>query len=355
MTSKNIFVKRQQHLQRRLVCLKVDAYLSDHPKDIFYLTGIELSLGRLLIGKNQAVLFVDGRYEEIAKKMGTAVIKKRGDKTLLSLLLSSSWKEVNVIGFDTQTPYASLNQLKKGLKGFRLKGLERPIEEMRKIKDQKEIELLKKSASLLWEGFLHAKKGLKVGVEEREVALAFEFYCRKQGAEGVSFPPIVAFGPNSALPHHHSGKRRLKEGDVVLMDLGVQLRGYASDMTRTFFFGQGPSYLQHLYKVVAEAKQEALARCRPGTALSELDRAARQVMKKAKMEKNFLHSLGHGIGLDVHELPNFRLEGESLEEGMVITIEPGLYLKGKGGVRLEDMIVITKTGHQNLFDSRESL
>jgi len=360
MRSKSIFVERQKKLKEKLGQWGVDCYLCDHPTDIFYLTGIQLSLGRLLIQPRAIVLFVDSRYYEAAKKQACCSVRKMGEKQLIEVLTSSNWKEIRSIGFDTSTSYVRVDKLKKLLQAlrkkrrltspYRIKGLLRPIQKLRAIKDTSELLLIKKSAELLWKGFLHAKRQLKVGIEERQVALEFEFYCRKHGAEELSFTPIIAFGPGSALPHYHTAKRRLKKGDIVLMDLGVRLNGYASDMTRTFFFGgDGTATLKKLHEFVSNAKKAALEICHPGTSLAELDEAARKVMRKARLEKHFLHSLGHGIGLDVHESPNFRTDDEVLKPGMVITIEPGLYLPGKGGVRLEDMIIITKTGHQNLF------
>lgn len=352
MNSTNIFVKRQQQLQKSFASWGIDAFVCDHPTDIFYLTGMHLSLGRLLVAPHLVVLFVDGRYEESAKKKATALVKKLNDEAFLKVLSSKKLKDVRCIGFDTQTSFAKVELLKKLIKKqCKMKGLFAPILELRSIKDASELKRIKKSAKLLWEGFLHAKKKLKVGVEERQIALEFEFYCKERGAEDLSFTPIIAFGANSALPHHLTGRRTLKKGDIVLMDLGVKVDGYASDMTRTFFFGEGSTTLQKLYKVVEDSKEAALELCRPGVPLTEIDQAARKVMAKAQLEKHFLHSLGHGIGLDVHESPSFRDKKAVLKPGMVITIEPGLYLPGSGGVRLEDMVVITKTCHQNLFSN----
>lgn len=357
---KSTFIKRQKSLQAKLKSLGVDGYLCDEPIDIFYLTGMQLSLGRLLVCQKAAILLVDRRYADEAKKHSHCQVGVLSCEYTLSLLATSDWKEVRSIGFDTRNSFGKVEEFKALLresqkkrrlkKAYQMKGLKGAIERMRAIKDLHEINLIKKSASLLWEGFLSVKKELVIGIEEREVALAFECYCRKKGAEKLSFSPIVAFGANTAFPHHHTGKKRLKRDEIVLMDLGVQFNGYASDMTRTFFFGKGKLELQKLYRVVEQSKKAALEICCPGVTLSQLDEAAREVMRKEGLEKHFLHTLGHGIGLDVHELPNFRAKDEVLEEGMVITIEPGLYLPGKGGVRLEDMVIVTKNKHQNLFD-----
>ena len=344
-------------MQEQLKFWQVDAYVCEDPTNIFYLAGIHLSSGLLLIDRKNVTLFVDGRYTEAAQKTAACTAQKREDA---SLFAPCYWKGIETVGFDVNASYLSVATLKKRLKaaqkrseGFpsiKLKPLDRPILRLREIKDRYELERIKRSAELLWKGFLHAKKKLRVGIKEKEIAWEFELYCRKQGAESLSFPPIVAFGSGSALPHYQTGGKKLSQGDIVLMDLGVCLDDYASDMTRTLFFkGGGSKQLQTLYQVVEEAKEAALALCRPGTPLHKLDQAARKVMLKAGLEELFIHRLGHGVGLDVHEFPDLSLKKATLKEGMVITIEPGLYLPGKGGVRLEDMVIITKTGHQNLF------
>jgi len=345
MKLKKLFHDRQKKLQNSLKKWKIDLLISENTLDIFYLTGMELSLGKLLVSKDAATLFVDGRYQQAAKDQAACTVKPLKEAALLQ-----PFNKVKTVGFDEELSFKAAEEWKRLLKNkCRLKPLEAPILSLREIKDPHEIMLIKKSADLLWKGFLHAKKKLKVGIKEKEIAFEFETFCRKKGAECLSFTPIIAFGANSALPHHHSGERKLKKDDIVLMDLGVQLNGYCSDMTRTFFFGKKTKLLKELYDVVHEAKEAALALCHPETTFKALDEAARKVMRKAKLEKYFIHRLGHGIGLEVHESPNLRHEERRLEPGMVITIEPGLYLPGKGGVRLEDMVVVTKTGHQNLL------
>lgn len=169
----------------------------------------------------------------------------------------------------------------------------------------------------------------------------------------MSFDPIIAFGKNTALPHHHPGDTKCKENDIILCDLGVVLDDYMSDMTRVNFVGKSDPELLHLFEVNRAAQRNALSKCRPGALLKELDLAAREVMAKAGLEEYFIHSLGHGIGLEVHEYPRIKFDGLDcnlkLEPGMAITIEPGLYLPGKGGVRYEDTVIITQEGYMNLY------
>ncbi len=319
----------------------LDLFVVEAPIDIYYLTGAEVTAGQLWIGPKSATLYVDTRYYSALKGKIAVGVKKDTSKE----------NRGKKIGFDSgSTSYQRALELRKFFAGASVKGMEGLID--RSIKDKTEIKFLEKSAALLWKGFVHTRKMLKVGITEKELAWEFESYCRKKGAERLSFDPIMAFGPNSAYPHHHPTDRKLKKGDLVLMDMGVELGRYASDMTRIVFFGEVPARLKKIYRVVRGAHAAAVALCKPGTEIAELDRAARRVMRKEKCEKLYLHSLGHGIGIDVHESPRIHkgVKGEVLEEGMVITIEPGLYIEGLGGVRYEDTLVITSKGHRNFFE-----
>ncbi len=329
--------------------MKIDGFIIENPTDITYITGLKLSRGRLLVSKKNAALFVDGRYHEVAKKGSPYPVKKLGKEGLSALL--KSWKGVKHFGFDTELSIAAHRAFKTTFTKYKkkLKGFDFPTLKVRAVKDSEELAALKKSADLLWKGFLHMREKLKVGVSEVEISREFEFYVKKQGAEALSFEPIVAFGENSALPHYHSGARKLKRCDVILIDIGVVLNGYASDMTRVVFFGKVPKRIEEIYHIVKKAHLAALQQCKAGAMVSSLDKVARKAM--GKEEKYFVHALGHGIGLDVHEYPRISSETHNveLEVGMVITIEPGLYLPGIGGIRYEDMIVITKSGYRNLF------
>ncbi|MGE5195789.1 MAG: M24 family metallopeptidase [Anaerolineae bacterium] len=341
--------------------LGTDAVLIEHPVDLFYLTGLSLSSGSLLIFKKEAYLFVDGRYFQEAK-----------EKSLIKVaLMSSSFfdvclkqKNIKTIGFDSkETSYERFLQLRSFLKTFAGQGSPLPklvptsnlLKEIRSIKDRDELDVLRQSAALAWKGFLHIKKILKIGITEREVARSFELFCLKNGAQKLSFEPIIAFGENSAKPHHRSSDRILKKGDIVLIDIGVMYNCYASDMTRVLLPSTAKANLLELFEVVEESKRAALEHCRPGIAIGKLDEIARCVMKKKGLEELFVHSLGHGIGLQTHEFPRLSSKGQDkdviLKVGMVITVEPGLYLPGVGGVRLEDTVIITRTGFENLYPS----
>lgn len=337
----------------------LDCFLIEKPIDIFYYTGVRLSRGALLIDQRKSYLLVDGRYIEAAKKTAPCPVMKEGKESLLSLLTLEKNSKEKRVAFDPATcSYLDYKEMKQLVNEGKKKGaslllIERQglLQKIRGIKDEKEIACLKKSAQLLYKGYEFLLTKVKVGVREAELAREFEFFCRKEGAEALSFEPIIAFGKHSAYPHHHSGDRKLKRGEPILVDIGVLLNGYCSDMTRVHFFGKVSPKLEEIYEVVKKAAAAAASQCLPGKKLKEVDTAARKVLRKAGYEKNFLHSLGHGIGLEIHEYPRFSpyfLE-DVLRPGMVLTIEPGIYLEEVGGVRYEDTILITKGGNQNLF------
>ena len=257
------------------------------------------------------------------------------------------------IGFDSQTTSVeSSGQLGKVFPKL-LVPVSAPLKEIRVLKSEEELMAMRKSAALNWKGFLHIKKQLRVGITEREAAWEYERFCREHGASRLAFEPIIAFGENTAMPHYRPGNRKLKKGELVLIDIGVVVDHYHSDMTRVVPFGKIDPLLEELVKVVKASHGAALKLCKPGRRLKELDAAARGVMRAAKFEKLYLHSLGHGLGLEIHEWPRIKVDGVDkdviLEPGMVITIEPGLYMSGVGGVRHEDTIVITPTGYENFY------
>ena len=363
MPSQNSFLNRIASFTSLFHKLGIDGFYTTNLTDIFYFTGLKLSKGQLYILKNGSILVVDSRYIAIAQKQAPVKVLLLAEDSYLKLFDEFSKKKLRVLGFDTQSSlYSDITLLKKHLaaakkksargQSVRLKPLNAPISQVRMVKGPAEIRKLKESAKLLWNGFCYIKKILKTGMTERDVALEFEMYCRKNGAESLSFDPIVAFGLNSAYPHHKTGSKKLRSGEVVLLDLGVFLNGYASDMTRIIFHGKVCKELHHFFEIVKKAHGAALEKCRPGAYVKDLDLAARKEMEKVGLEHLFIHNLGHGVGLDIHEHPFLRSQNkkEILLPGMVITIEPGIYLPGVGGIRYEDMIVITKKGYQNLFE-----
>lgn len=350
------FQKRLQNFQKVLSNNKLDFFVIDDPFDLLYMTGLRLSAGKLLFHSGEAELFVDGRYIENAKKRSPFPVQKLSTSQLVKFFSMTNGSQ-NKVGFNScTTTYQSYCNLQKFMKAhdldYELIALDNPLKELRSIKDNVEITAMKKAAQLAWRGFEYICSILKPGVTEGQVALDFEVFCKRNGAEDLSFEPIIAFGANTACPHHHSGSKVLQEGDAVLVDIGVIVDHYCSDMTRVVFFGEPDSELEKMYALVQRAHHRALALCKPGTKIKDLDIAARSVFSKENLEGYFLHSLGHGIGLQIHEYPPIKQDlPESLElkPGMVITIEPGLYFEEKGGVRYEDTILITQDGYENFY------
>ncbi|NDD57827.1 MAG: aminopeptidase P family protein [Chlamydiae bacterium] len=346
---------RLARLQEYLWLNKLDACLIEDPIDLFYYTGLHLSYGRLWIHKEKAALFVDGRYlkyaEEHSYLQPVFALKPELEKKFIKFVKAKK------IAFDSSKLTVGRSmEIQNFLDGFCLSYLWKPIEKMtsslRRIKGPFEISYLKESIDLLSKCFKHTVDILKEGVSELEVAREFQIYLRTLGAEEAAFDPIIAFGENTAMPHHKPSDRILKKNDIILLDVGVVYKRYHSDMTRVLFHGNPEPILINIASVVRKAHKAALDICRPGIKVSDLDEAARSVMREHHMEDYFLHSLGHGIGLETHESPTLRKDGKDkdmiLQPGMVITIEPGLYLAGTGGIRWEDMILITETGYDNL-------
>lgn len=319
--------------------------LIENPVDLLYLTGLSLSKGRLLVKEGVATLFVDGRYFAKAKKDAPCeVLPWEKQKEL---------KE-GKIAFDSAfVSYDGYLRLKKEFPHVEWLATPNPLQKMRAIKDAKEIAALKKAADLTWRGYQKVVALLKEGVSEEELALEFEFFCRKNGASGLSFEPIIAFGENSAYPHHRAGKSRLHQNQIVLIDVGAVVDQYHGDMTRIYYFGKPDPRVVEFEKIVKGAQRKAIEHVKPGVRVGELDQVVRNEFDKFNVKPLYIHSLGHGVGLETHEFPRIKVDGEDrdvlLEPGMVVTIEPGLYQPGVGGVRLEDMILVTDQGHENFF------
>lgn len=353
------YSKRIQNLQKDLLQKNIDLLILDDSISLIYLTGLHISFGKLFILKDKVKLFVDGRYIQAAKEKTDLDIDLINEKAISDFIVQNNIKNIS---FDSSIiTYHSFERLKSFLAKIKnnqnhlttLSPLLSPLKEFRAVKDLDEISVLKKAASITWKGFEHICLLLKEGMSEKEVALEFEIFVKKNGADSLSFSPIVCFGKNSAKPHHMPSNAKLKLNDIVLMDVGVKVNDYNSDMTRVVFFGKPDPTLEKIYAINKTAQANALSVCRPGHKLKDLDLAARQVLKQEGYEKEFVHSLGHGVGLEIHEFPRIKFNTEDkdiiLKPGMVITIEPGIYIPDLGGVRYEDMIVITNDGYENFY------
>jgi Xaa-Pro aminopeptidase len=355
--------------------LKLDGLLLTHPADLAYLTNFtgDDSIG--LITKSDFYLVTDFRYKEQADiEAGWLEVALRDAKMsdrLAKTLLDAGVKRVGFeANFATFGQIAALDRAvkeqtdeakKSGKKGasqsahngeLELVPLEDVMVNLRKVKDDHEIDLIRKAVAIAEEGFMaiRDRDEIKAGETESYLAGLLIFELRSRGASGTSFPPIVAAGTNSSLPHYRPGETRVQADQPLLFDWGALHSGYCSDLTRTFMIGRVSPRMKQIYKVVLEAQQEAIAFLRPGVTTMQADRIARDVIEKAGFGKEFGHGLGHGIGRDIHEMPTLRKTGgeEELRPGMVVTVEPGIYLPGEGGVRIEDDVLITHSGAEVL-------
>lgn len=346
------------------ITLTTDAMLVTHPEDVRYLTGFTGSNAALVVPlhpfptrktPHRPVLFTDGRYIEQARQQtkNAGVVIAQGPV----LREACAWMEGHGIGrcaFDAEhTTVATLDTMRAAISGKRRRGFFLAIPplpaRLREVKDAEEIVLLRKAASLGCRLFEDLLTVIEPGRREVEIAAHLEFAARTAGAEAMSFETIVAGGKRSALPHGHATAARLPRKGFVVLDFGVKLAGYCSDMTRTVHLGAAMAAERDAYQAVLEAQRVAVAAVRPGIPCGEVDEAARSVLRSAKLADFFTHSTGHGVGLEIHESPRIgQRQPQTLEPGMVVTIEPGVYLPGRFGIRIEDMVLVTRTGSEVL-------
>lgn len=351
MSSKtSVLNERLKRLVEQMQQMGGDSCIIERSVDLFYYTGLKLSAGKLCVTPKEALLCIDGRYLQVAQER--APMRVMFDEKETAAHFFETHKS-RTIFFDGQNSSYDSFARWQGLLKATLISKSLLFKKIRVVKDAHESLAMKKSAELLWRGFEYLLSCLKEGVTEKELCRDFEIFCLKQGGEGLAFDPIIAFGANSAMPHYAPADVSLKAGDIVLIDIGVTLDHYRSDMTRVVFYKQADKELERLYLINKEAQKAALSLCKRGNKLGTLDLAARAVMQKAGVESLFVHSLGHGIGLETHEYPRLKWDHEDkdllLEPGMVFTVEPGLYIPGKGGVRYEDTIRITEEGYENFY------
>jgi len=339
----------------------VDGLLVTHLPDIRYLCGFTGSSGALVVAGGRAVLFTDGRYTEQAQEeaSGTRVVIAKGS----ALAAACAWMDgagVERCGFDpAHTTVTALLAMRKAVSAGRRRSLFQPLEGLvsglREVKDDKEIGVMREAARMgcaLFEGVLAE---LTPAMTEVAVAVELERRARLAGAERMSFETIVAGAERSALPHARVSRARLPRRGFVTLDFGVVLGGYCSDMTRTVHFGRPSAEARAVYDSVLEAQMSAVARVAPGVRAEEIDEAARGVLRRAKLDGYFTHSTGHGVGLEIHEQPRIGAkQRQELRPGMIITIEPGAYLAGRFGVRIEDMVLVTAKGCEVLTPSTKA-
>ena len=346
------FSARQKKLREHLATTRFDALLISHLPNIRYLCGFTGSAGLLLVEEAGSVFFTDIRYDTQAHeevKGAKVVTAKKAVLSALGEFLGARRKRTRgwTIGLEAEhftiAEENRLTQIKPA--GVRLKDAPSLIERARMIKDSDELQRIRAAVALGAKLFDRAVEVIRPGVKETEVAAEMELAARRGGAEEMSFPTIIASGARSALPHGRASEQAIARGGFVVCDFGVILSGYCSDQTRTVWVGPVSKDARHAYGAVRESQQAAIAAVRPGIAVGEVDAAARKVLRKAGLGRYFTHSTGHGVGLEIHEMPRVA-DGQRdiLQPGMVITIEPGVYFPGKWGVRIEDMVAVTAGG-----------
>ncbi len=327
-------------------------FVVTHPANLRYLCGYTGSNGLLLFLSGRRIFFTDGRYTQQAREevKGVRLMIAKGP------LLNDAAKPIGklraaVIGFEADYTTFSTAEQMRGLvhKRIRWKPTTGLIMRQRMIKDVDELRIITDAVRLGAVVYKEALKGLRPGVLESEVAGKLEYAARQAGADGMSFDTIVAAGKRSALPHGRASSQPIPRRGFVVVDSGVILRGYCSDMTRTVHVGGVTREERRWYEAVLEAQLAGIAAVAPGKTAAEVDQAARQVLRSGGLDRYFTHSTGHGVGLEIHEPPRLgKQQTERLEPGMVITVEPGIYVPGKGGIRIEDMVVVTNSGAQVL-------
>ncbi len=349
-----MFYPRIHQLIKRFDSQGIDGFLCTNDINIRYLTNFPASESWLLIIPQKLFYITDFRYLEEAKNSLKGInIKKYTNSIYQSVFENCRTMKVNRLGFDER--HLTIFQykfLKQACPSFlRLKGINQLVETLREVKDQKEINLIKKALMLNLQCFDYVKKIIKPNISEREVLEQLEQYVKSHKAR-FSFPPIIASGSNSSYPHAKVTNRKIRNNEPVLVDMGIEIDGYKSDLTRMFLLGKIPLLLKRIQELVASAQRNAINTIRAGVRASVVDSAARNLLVNHHLGKYFGHSLGHGVGLEIHECPRLSQTSTSLlKPNMIVTVEPAVYLPKQFGVRIEDMILVTQNGCEVLSDN----
>jgi Xaa-Pro aminopeptidase len=356
--------RRIGQLRRRLTRAGLPGLLVTHLPDVRYLTGFTGSSAALAVTRRAVRLFTDGRYAtQAAEEVEAAQIQiGSSSSTVAAVEWIASQPGVEFAGFDPAwTTVAELGRWKSALpsrirRGFFSALTAPPVQPLRQVKDEEEVALISEAAALGCKLFDFILGFIRPGAAEIEVAAELEYQARQLGAEGMSFETIVASGVRSSLPHGRATATRLPRQGFLTLDFGVILKGYCSDMTRTVYLGQPKADERNAYQAVLEAQEAAIAAVGAGVSCATVDEAARSVLRREGLAEAFSHSTGHGVGLEIHEPPRIGVgQNAKLLAGMVVTIEPGIYLPGQYGIRIEDMVSVTRAGGQVLTPAPKAL
>jgi len=351
--------QRIRLLREDAAAMKLDAAIVTSLPNVRYLCGFTGSNGILLVTARQATLFTDPRYTIQARtETAGSGVRVSIAKGSLEVALPPRLAKMSRIGFEnSRVPYRTWEHLHRTLPlGATLQPLNAVIEERRMVKSDEEIAAIRASVNVNSQAFAAALTRFRAGMTETDFAAEIEYQMRLLGAEKPAFETIVAFRANSALPHARPGGARIDGNGLLLVDMGTFRGGYASDMTRCVHLGKAGAKTRNLYKAVLESQLAGVNAVAPGKLAGDVDKAARDVLRKHGLDKAFIHSTGHGLGLEIHEAPRLgRGDGTFLRPGMAITIEPGAYMEGTGGVRIEDTVLVTPTGVEILTPTTKEL
>jgi Xaa-Pro aminopeptidase len=348
----NYFAPRLKRLRQAMDAVRAGTLLETHLPNIYYLCGFSGDSGALLIDPTSATLFTDGRFTIQAKEETRGIRVHIHKGALLEAVGEHlrARKRQKVAVSPSRLTLGGWKTLRKaaggGVKWAAIDGI---VDNLRAVKDAVEIDLIRDAARLGSEVMEETIRLIRPGVTELEVAAEIGYRLRRKGASGESFDAIVAAGPRSALPHARPTERRIGKNELVVLDLGAILRRYCSDLTRTVYVGKAPSRVRGWYQAVLEAQAAARDAVKSGAKCGAVDAAARNVLQRKGLGRYFVHSTGHGIGLEIHEDPRIaRDQKPSLKAGNVITLEPGVYVEGVGGIRIEDDVLVTSRGSEVL-------
>jgi Xaa-Pro aminopeptidase len=355
------FARRLEGLRSQMADKGVDALLVSALPNVQYLTGFSSSepgSGAALVTDRKSILFTDSRYDLQAHsevRESEVMIVKGG--AFLNAMKQAQKARDGRLGFESDSiSYGQFQKLRELFPKKCRVGTSGLVEALRIVKDEHEIEQIRKAVEVGSLAYEETLRELRLGITELEVAAEIEYRMKLHGAERPAFETIVAFGENAALPHAKPGRRKLRPKEFILMDLGAILEGYNGDMTRTVFWGQAPRKAAEIYRAVLEAQLEAESAVHAGVPSGKVDGAARRVLRRYGYDRQFTHSTGHGVGREIHELPRIAARQEMrLPERAVVTVEPGVYIPGFGGVRIEDVVVVRKNGADLLTPTAKEL
>ncbi|MFD2371912.1 M24 family metallopeptidase [Brevibacillus sp. GCM10020057] len=349
--------QRLDKLREAVANLGADAIITEKQENRFYFSGFTGSTGWVIVTEKEAFLVTDFRYVEQAQEQAplfTVVNNERKAVEAIAKLLAE--KGVKRLAFESSVSYQTYQEWSKAFDGVELIAASGLMEKIRMFKDESELAIIREAVRIAEAGFEHIQKYIRPGVSEEDVALELEFFMRKQGASGSAFDMIVASGPRGALPHGRASEKIIQAGEMVTLDFGAAYKGYNSDITRTLAVGEPSPKMKEIYDIVLRAQLAGVAALKPGVTGKEADAATRDIIAAAGYGDCYGHSAGHGLGLEVHEQPSLSTVSPFvLEPGMLVTMEPGIYVSGLGGVRIEDDVLITADGHEVLNKSTKEL